>query len=65
MIHRLRLKRTVLTLANKNILKSKKIKLLIQKVKRQCKKIGLKFLPCYKMSQDHLELFFGAIKYHQ
>lgn len=38
--NRLKLKRTVSTLANKNILKSKKIKLLSQKVKRQGKKIA-------------------------
>ncbi|CAH1738656.1 unnamed protein product, partial [Aphis gossypii] len=38
--NRLRLKRTVSSLANINILKSKKIKLLNQKVKRQGKKIA-------------------------
>jgi hypothetical protein len=38
--NRLRLKRTVSTLANKNVLKSKKIKLLSQKVKHQGKKIA-------------------------
>lgn len=25
----------------------------------------LKFIPCYKISQDHIELFFGAIRSHQ
>jgi len=25
----------------------------------------LKFIPCYKISQDHIELFFGSIRTHQ
>lgn len=52
--NRIKLKRTVSTLINKNLLKTKKIKLLNQKVRRQCKKIASMKLVINSLKKNNL-----------